>query len=306
MCFGVLKLHRSKISGEKPLKDEIKKTWVINRYGVRTFRSKVTVCLIAGALSLALVLIFVYIVIPGIIQGISDQIDEHLADQLYDTTLTADSSSVSASPASGENIAPAFVQPDEPAKTPLVPRTIFGDALAENPDVVGRISIASLGINYLVVQASDNEHYLKTGYDGKPSRNGAIFLDSRCDAKTEPLKGNLILYGHNMKSGKMFHTLMQYKDKSFFYANRFIRFDTLYRDYTWEIFSVYVTSVDFNYTQTSFKDESEWSAYLNTVQGKSMFPTDTVLSPDDVVLTLSTCTYEFDNARFVVQARLVK
>ena len=37
----------------------------------------------------------------------------------------------------------------------------------------------------------------------------------------------------------------------------------------------------------------------------SKFPTDTVLEPDDQILTLVTCTYEEENARFVVQARRI-
>lgn len=257
-----------------------------------------------------MILIFVYVVLPDIISGISDKVDQGLAEQMYKSTLTQSAAAVT--PVPSDSAVPAFVpSPGGTARAdnfsaPLVARDCFADALSENPDIVGRINIDQLGISYLVVQSTDNSYYLKTGYNGKSSRSGAIFLDYRCNIKTQPLKGNYILYGHNMKSGAMFHKLMQYKDKDFFYANRVIRFDTLYSDYSWEIFSAYVTKTDFNYIRTSFYGDDDWLEFLSTIQQKSMFPTDTVLSADDVVLTLSTCTYEFDDARFVVQAKLIK
>ncbi len=37
-----------------------------------------------------------------------------------------------------------------------------------------------------------------------------------------------------------------------------------------------------------------------------MFAVDASLSADDVVLTLSTCADEFDDARFVIHARLIR
>ncbi|NLA85550.1 MAG: sortase, partial [Clostridiales bacterium] len=46
--------------------------------------------------------------------------------------------------------------------------------------------------------------------------------------------------------------------------------------------------------------------FLNTIKEKSMFESSVELSEDDQILTLSTCTYEYDNARFVVHARRVR
>ncbi len=41
------------------------------------------------------------------------------------------------------------------------------------------------------------------------------------------------------------------------------------------------------------------------IKEKSLGKTDALLSGDDVVLTLCTCFYEFDGARFVLHARLI-
>jgi sortase B len=85
-----------------------------------------------------------------------------------------------------------------------------------------------------------------------------------------------------------------------------LRFDTLYEDYEWEVFSAYVTSTDFYYIETAFGSDEDWLEFINELKGKSLYQTDVTLSADDVVLTLSTCSYEFDGARFVVHARLIK
>lgn len=259
-----------------------------------TLLAKIAVSIFAVFIGLLFLIICVYLIIPSIISGASDSLDLNRAIRMYESTLIK----------SGDTAEPAFVQPGEaPA---LKPRGIFAVALAENPDVIGRISIDGVGITYLVMQSGDNEYYLKNGYSGNLSRMGAVFLDYRCGASPGPLKGHYIVYGHNMENGAMFHNLLQYKDKDTFYGNRIIRFDTLYKDYEWEIFSAYATTTDFYYIDTVFKDDREWSSFLSAIQNKSMFETDTVLSPDDVVLTLSTCTNESDSERFVIHARLVK
>ena len=41
------------------------------------------------------------------------------------------------------------------------------------------------------------------------------------------------------------------------------------------------------------------------MKSQSIFDSDTEVTIDDRVVTLSTCTYEYDNARFVVQGKLV-
>lgn len=263
--------------------------------------AKITIVCVAAALAVVLLVICAYVLIPSVISDVNRQVKEHnLAQELYD--MTEQDIIVPTS----TNAAAAFEQPG-PSPSPLLrfPRDGFAAALQQNPDIIGRVSLKSCDIAYLVTQTTDNQTYLSLGYDRQTSNNGAIFLDYRCDFELSPLRGHYILYGHNMKNGSMFHNLMKYKDEEFFYDNRVFRFDTLYEDYEWEIFSAYVTDTDFYYIQTSFADDAEWLSFLNTVHGKSMFATDVQLSADDVVLTLSTCSYEFDNARFVIHARLI-
>ncbi|MGI6536892.1 MAG: class B sortase [Caldicoprobacterales bacterium] len=189
--------------------------------------------------------------------------------------------------------------PDEPA---IMDRYL--PLLEINKDIVGWISVPDTVIDYPVVQAEDNNYYLRRDIYGERARAGTIFMDYRC--KADCSGKHTILYGHHMRNGTMFKDLMKYKNKEFFQNNTLIRFDTLYDEITWEVFSVYITSASFNYIQTSFASDEEYIAFLNTIKEKSMFESSVELSEDDQILTLSTCTYEYDNARFVVHARRVR
>jgi sortase B len=198
--------------------------------------------------------------------------------------------------------------PPPPTPTPrvYVISSRFSTLLAQNPDTIGWITIADTPIDYPVVQSDDNEHYLHISFDGNESKAGTLFLDYRCEITSE-FPPHFIIYGHHMKNGSMFKALMRFKEKDFFSSHRTFRFDTLYEDMEWEIFSAYVTEAVDPYIRTRFDSDEEWLAFLNDRHARSMHVTpDITLSQDDIVLTLSTCTYEFKDARFVVHARLVR
>ena len=258
--------------------------------------AKISVAGFAFLAGITFILVCVYAIIPGMINNAASKMDHRFAQTMYEKTLRHQSPAAT--------VQPVFEQPDG-TLAPPEPRLCFSSVLDDNPDVVGRISITPLGIAYLVTQSGDNAHYLVTGYDGTESAGGTIFLDYRCDAHAQPLSGHYIIYGHNMKNGTMFHNLTEYKKPDVFDDCRVIRFDTLYEDLEWEVFSAYVSDTNFYFIDTDFADKQEWCNFLDTIQLKSMFEKDVSLSSDDVILTLVTCSYEFDDARFVVHARLI-
>jgi len=174
-----------------------------------------------------------------------------------------------------------------------------------NKDIAGWISIPGTNIDYPVVKTDNNQYYLDHNIYGEKVKAGAIFMDYRNDSAARDK--NTILYGHHMRDGSMFTALMKYKKKqSFFEENSIIRFDTLYEEIKWEIFSVYITTADDPYTTISFSSDEEYLKFLEKIKRKSMYKKDMELTADDQILTLSTCTYEYDDARFVVHARRVR
>ncbi|QSX08583.1 class B sortase [Alkalibacter rhizosphaerae] len=181
--------------------------------------------------------------------------------------------------------------------------TKFEKLFAENNDLVGWIRIDGTAVDYPVLQFVDNEYYLNKDFQGNKSKAGSIFMDYRNSPDTEGF--NTILYGHHMADGSMFKDLMNYKDEDFFKEHSIVDFDILNKEYEWEIFSVYVTDVGFYYIDTNFPTKEKKLEFIKSIRERSLFESPAYVGAEDHILTLSTCTYEFDNARFVVHAKRV-
>lgn len=82
-----------------------------------------------------------------------------------------------------------------------------------NKDIIARIVIPKIGIDYMVVKSHDNEDYLFKDINGNYSENGSIFLDKDCDEGFTDF--NSIIYGHKMADGQMFGKLNKYLDDEF-------------------------------------------------------------------------------------------
>lgn len=180
----------------------------------------------------------------------------------------------------------------------------------QNPDIRGWITIPGTVINYPVVQTSDNNLYLTRDFNKQSSDYGTLFLDYRDNI--QPLSRNLIIYGHNMKDGQMFHRILQYQQTDFYKSAPVIEFDTLYGEYKWKVFACFIANASekdgyvFPYLRTDFSSDDQLAAFLKEVNARSLLRTSVDVQPGDALLTLSTCTYEYDDARFVVMARRLR
>ena len=177
--------------------------------------------------------------------------------------------------------------------------TIDFDALRSiNPDCVGWIYIPDTGISYPVVQGSDNSHYLKHLFDGKWNSGGSIFMDCRVNAS---LSGrHSIIYGHHMKNGTMFSGLTKYKKQDYYEEHPAGLLITPECTYRIEFFAGYVAGVDEAAWKIGFQSDEEYEMWLKEAKEKSWIKSPLSPAVTDRVLTLSTCSYEFDNARFVL------
>ena len=187
----------------------------------------------------------------------------------------------------------------EGTRPPIMGR--YASLLPINEDLVGWITIPGTAIAYPVVKTDNNDFYLAHNVHKEPARGGSIFMDFRNTGTAEDL--HTILYGHNMKDGSMFRDLMRYKKKDYFDKHPVVEFNTLYAEMKWEIFSVYVTSGDFYYLETYFPTVDDYGYFLESIQKRSLFKREQEVTVKDRILTLSTCSYESDDARFVVHAK---
>ncbi|MDW7658835.1 MAG: class B sortase [Bacillota bacterium] len=180
---------------------------------------------------------------------------------------------------------------------------LLNELHADNADIIGWIRIPGTNIDYPVVLGDDNRYYLDRNINRTQSRNGSIFMDYRNHAILD--QKNTILYGHHTRDHTMFTDLMNYKKQLFFKENALIEYYTLERKTVWLIFSAYVTDTKFYYIQTIFPTDESFDPFLEKIKNRSKYFRPTDLTPQDQILTLSTCTYEFDDARFVVHAVLL-
>ena len=206
---------------------------------------------------------------------------------------------------------PAATQAPAPA-VELSPLSVdFNELLGECPDIVGWIYSEGTKINYPVVQCKrDNPviadyYYLYRDIHGNYSGNGTPFLDVRNSGNFSDY--NNIIYGHHMNDGSMFASLDNYRAADGAYAreHNVMYLNTPNGNYRVELFAGYLTDADSNTYTISFPDDSSFLLYCQEMKAKSDFASDVVIQPGDRIITLSTCSYEWHDARYVVQGRLV-
>lgn len=194
----------------------------------------------------------------------------------------------------------------------------YKDLYALNNDTVGHLKINNTSIDTFVTRGKNNSYYLKSDFYGKYSGYGNAFLDYR--AGTENLSTNSVIYGHNTETGlQVFHDLEKYLDYDFYINNPIIEYGTLYKDYKWKIFAVYVSSVAskddngyfFYYINPNIKAD-KFPGFIDQIKQYSRFYTELNLTEKDKILQLSTCVHENDmpgrrvNSRLVVAAKLME
>ena len=178
----------------------------------------------------------------------------------------------------------------------------FETLLSENPNIVAWIYSEGTVINYPVVQGDDNDEYLHKGLNGKYLRSGTLFVEAH--NQRIGMDPNYIIYGHSMKNGSMFGMLLHYKKQSYYADHPVMYYLTPEGDYRIELFAgKVVKTTDPIY---SVKDGSaEFYEHVQTLREKSTFQSDVTISEQDTIVTLSTCSYEFDQARYVLLGKLV-
>ncbi|MEG1876300.1 MAG: class B sortase [Lachnospiraceae bacterium] len=180
----------------------------------------------------------------------------------------------------------------------------------KNKSLVAWVKIEGTEIDYPVMQSVNQEYYLNHNYSQEKDKNGSIFMDKNCDAMKPSM--NLIIYGHNMKSGKMFGTLERYAKSEFYEKYPMIQFDTIYEEGQYQIMYVFRSKlyseeeIVFKYYQfVDAPTEEEFYSNMNEMAALSLYDTGVTAAYGDSLITLSTCDYQEDNGRFVVVAKKI-
>jgi sortase B len=171
---------------------------------------------------------------------------------------------------------------------------------SQNEDIKAWIYCPDTVINYPVVQAQDNDFYLRRLTDKTYNSAGTLFIDYRNSADFSDYL--TIIYGHHMKNGSMFGSISNYKKQEYYDQHPIIYLATPDYSYTIQLIVGFVTNA-VSETYVIPENVEERDEFLKNSIKKSTFDSGidiSSLSDDDKLIMLSTCSYEYENARFVV------
>lgn len=179
----------------------------------------------------------------------------------------------------------------------------------ENSDIVGWIEIEGTNINYPVLQGEDNSYYMTHNYKKEENTYGSIFLDKDYDWSIP--SSNLLMYGHNLQNGSLFHDILNYKDESYYKEHPIIRFTTENDDSEYDIISAFYSRVYYKSEQNVFRyyyfvnadNEEEYNEFVENAKKASIYETGKTAEYGDQLITLSTCSYHTEDGRFAIVAR---
>lgn len=198
----------------------------------------------------------------------------------------------------------------QPTDTPIPAiSNPYLDGYLANKDMVGWLVIPGTNVNYPVMWTpQDENYYLYRDFDKKDNKNGSLILDT--DSCLDPLTTNLIIHGHNMKSGAMFGNLTDFEKKEYYLEHPQVILYTKECQRNYEIIAVFRSQV-YKKSDNVFKfyqffqadTESEFLDFYENIKSLSLYDTGVTATFGDRFITLSTCVYHVKNGRFVVVAR---
>ncbi|MGN0299331.1 MAG: class B sortase [Lachnospiraceae bacterium] len=172
-----------------------------------------------------------------------------------------------------------------------------------NSEVLGWIRIEGTNIDYPMVQTDNNETYIRQTIYGTKNAAGSIFVD--CNVKHPFDTDNTIIYGHNQRNKQMFHDLVYYENYDYYAAHPNIMIYLENETRVYQIFCCYITqNVSITY-DCQYSSEGEYQSYLDQIMAWKFYDTGVSVSTSDQIITLSTCTNDWNDTRFVVHAKRI-
>jgi len=179
-----------------------------------------------------------------------------------------------------------------------IPYVDFEALNNEFPGIVGWIKLEGTIMDYPVMQYIDNDRFLTHLPDGTSHRNGSIFLDYRNSSDFSDK--SVLIFGHETRTGDMFGVLKNYREQEFFDANPTIDLHTPYEDFEIMIFAVHLAHSQRDHPPLDFDDDDDFMQYIEHIQNISFIKSNIEIQPDDRIVSLCTCAYDFNEARLII------
>ena len=173
-----------------------------------------------------------------------------------------------------------------------------------NDDAAAWIYIPDTNIDFPVMHTDDNDFYLHNGADGKYNYElGCPFLDFRCE---EDFSGfNSIVYGHHMTEQRMFAYIALFSEEPFMLSHEvgyLVLPDQVHTVDFIAYLNVPSTSAAYHTVFLTMQEKEDYLGYIFSFAKYTHGMTiDDLKEKNDLhLLLLSTCTYEYDNARGIL------
>ena len=185
----------------------------------------------------------------------------------------------------------------------------FDELEKMNPDIYAWITIPGTNIDYPIVQHPTNdEYYLMHTIEGKEGYPGSIYTENY--NKKDFSDFNTVIYGHDMNDGSMFQNLHNYSDQEYMRQHPEVVIYTRGHAYRYKIFAAVVYDDrhlmgTFDFTAAQGK-QAFLDSVLNSRDMGNCFAENVTVTPENQVVTLSTCIASRPDNRFLVGAVLEK
>ncbi len=178
----------------------------------------------------------------------------------------------------------------------------------ENQDLAGWVLIEGTKIDYPVMHTPDRpQYYIQRNFKKAKSSSGTPFMDEYCNIDSD----NIILWGHNMRSGTMFAGILRYQEESYREKHPLVKFFTPYEERTYQVVAAFYSDVDTRkedfpwYTYIDLREQEDREAFFAHLRKTSLIEVPEDIGQGDKFLTLATCSYHITTGRFVVIAQRI-
>lgn len=179
----------------------------------------------------------------------------------------------------------------------------FNELKKLNSDLVGYLKFDSKIIELPVVQAKDNDYYLRRSFFKEYNEQGIPFMDAECNAYSK----NVVIYGHNVyyDDKAMFSPLSFLVEQEKFEQSQTFSYYTENERIKYQIVAVYIIDIyeGFDFQRQSFASENNFDDWYNFIQNRNLIQTKETLGYNDKFMTLQTCKRFNENGRILILAK---
>ena len=177
---------------------------------------------------------------------------------------------------------------------------------ATNKDIVGILEFDNRVIYEPIVQAPDNDYYVRRDIEKNYANAGIPFVSAEGNIDSK----NVVIYGHSSKwDNILFTPLMNYVDQVYYKSHDTFKFITESETRTYQIFAV--LNIDLNnlddsleFTQASWDSNNAFNAFISDSINNELYKTEVSVDTEDKLMTLVTCDTRDDNKRIVILSKM--